>query len=500
MGLAFRPGDVAAADCNANGVEDADDVTGGSSQDCNANGVPDECDVGSTQLEWTVTRRPSPPSVVSDAVLTDVDRDGDLDLLVVSSSAQVHIHSNEGNGTLGDPVITPLGEPGKGAVLADLDGDGDIDAAVAGAFGVSFFIRGASGAFEPAGTSPIGSDPVRIAAMDLNGDRLPEIVTVNSIGSELAVNISVVENAGNAAFRPARNYSAGSSPSAVVPADVDGDGDRDIVLVHTEGEGISILENDGAGVFPERVPLELGLPEQPHGVVAGSLDEEPAEDLVVEYPGRKCEIIYNPMVAAVRRSIQVPDTAMEVGAGWIGDLDGDGRADIVLGGRNLSRLWVLLKGKAFFHEELPSDFPVPPFAILPGDLDGDGDLDLVAPANGRAWVALQGLVGGASDANSNGIPDECEGARFVRGNADAEGTIGLSDAVWTLTSLFQNGQEAPCEDAVDANDDGKIDITDALTVLLHLFQSGPPPPQPFPDCGSDTTGDTFGCARFDACP
>lgn len=41
-----------AADCNANSVEDADDITAGTSQDCNTNGVPDECENGSARNQW----------------------------------------------------------------------------------------------------------------------------------------------------------------------------------------------------------------------------------------------------------------------------------------------------------------------------------------------------------------------------------------------------------------------------------------------------------------
>ena len=36
---------LVAQDCNANGVDDALDITDGTSQDCNNNGFPDECDI-----------------------------------------------------------------------------------------------------------------------------------------------------------------------------------------------------------------------------------------------------------------------------------------------------------------------------------------------------------------------------------------------------------------------------------------------------------------------
>jgi hypothetical protein len=39
-----------AADCNNNGIDDADDISSGFSQDCNNNGVPDECDLLPTEI------------------------------------------------------------------------------------------------------------------------------------------------------------------------------------------------------------------------------------------------------------------------------------------------------------------------------------------------------------------------------------------------------------------------------------------------------------------
>lgn len=39
-------------DCNANGVDDAQDISGGTSADCNGNGVPDECDIAAGAFDF----------------------------------------------------------------------------------------------------------------------------------------------------------------------------------------------------------------------------------------------------------------------------------------------------------------------------------------------------------------------------------------------------------------------------------------------------------------
>jgi len=43
----------------------------------------------------------------------------------------------------------------------------------------------------------------------------------------------------------------------------------------------------------------------------------------------------------------------------------------------------------------------------------------------------------------------------------------------------------PCVDALDTNDDGETDVSDAPYLGAFLFQQGPPPPAPYPDCGTD---------------
>lgn len=91
---------------------------------------------------------------------------------------------------------------------------------------------------------------------------------------------------------------------------------------------------------------------------------------------------------------------------------------------------------------------------------------------------------------------------FRRGDANDDGSVDVSDAVFTLDSLFVSGAPAACDDAVDSNDDGTIDISDAVTLLGALFVAGSPPiPAPgSTDCGADPTPDSIDCGASSACP
>lgn len=93
------------------------------------------------------------------------------------------------------------------------------------------------------------------------------------------------------------------------------------------------------------------------------------------------------------------------------------------------------------------------------------------------------------------------GDTFVRGDANLDGQIDISDSVFVLAGLFIPGAPAPaCLDAADANDDGGFDVSDAVFGLASLFIPGSPPvPAPHPDCGADPTSDALDCSTS-TCP
>ena len=92
---------------------------------------------------------------------------------------------------------------------------------------------------------------------------------------------------------------------------------------------------------------------------------------------------------------------------------------------------------------------------------------------------------------------------FQRGDANADGTINVADAIFTLSFLYSNSSAPPCLDAADVNDDGEVDIADAI-FGLSILAPGPGvptlPPPPWASCGLDPSADALDCAVFDSCP
>lgn len=89
------------------------------------------------------------------------------------------------------------------------------------------------------------------------------------------------------------------------------------------------------------------------------------------------------------------------------------------------------------------------------------------------------------------------GASFLRGDANGDGAVDISDGIAILQFLFNCGQDCPmaCDDAADYDDNGVIEMTDAINVFGFLFQGGAAPAAPYPVEGTDTTEDTLSCGN-----
>ena len=89
-------------------------------------------------------------------------------------------------------------------------------------------------------------------------------------------------------------------------------------------------------------------------------------------------------------------------------------------------------------------------------------------------------------------------ASFVRGDANDDGVVNLSDPIRILSMLFQGGGNLYCEDSADANDDGEINLTDPILILQTLFDGNVGGiSAPYPYRGFDPTSDEMHCKDFE---
>jgi hypothetical protein len=136
----------------------------------------------------------------------DFNGDGHVDLVVTSGTygSGVSVLLGNGDGTFSQPSTLPsVGCKWVSCIpfVADFDGDGKLDVAVrASALGLLVLKGNGDGSFQPSASFPTTSAWNLAAAADLDGDKAPDLVTVNSIGSSSDNTISVLLNSTGADF------------------------------------------------------------------------------------------------------------------------------------------------------------------------------------------------------------------------------------------------------------------------------------------------------------
>lgn len=113
--------------------------------------------------------------------------------------------------------------------------------------------------------------------------------------------------------------------------------------------------------------------------------------------------------------------------------------------------------------------------------------------DGAAGVArLSEPSPGAPNEKPLAPPVDKEGA-FLRGDANQDARVNITDMTFTLKVLFQSAPLPSCRDRLDTNDDGAVNVADVLYVGQALFQRGPRIPPPYPQAGTDPTQDDLQC-------
>ncbi|MGF7150463.1 hypothetical protein FHS96_004121 [Sphingomonas zeicaulis] len=264
---------------------------------------------------------------------------------------------------------------------------------------------------------PVGFGPYHSAIGDLDGDGRADVVVPNyqsNDGRDLAILYGAKDRA--ALFEPTRfirfpddglvneyglddkgepRYPTPGLTSAII-ADVNGDGRPDIVTVSYQSNLFFVLINDGGRRFRQvRYPQQAAPYDQllggPRDIAPADFDGDGVLDLAFSmYESNLVEVWKGDGkggFAPWRRSPSFGRIPYHLKAG---DLDGDGRADIIVGNRSTSDNVVVLRNDAdrftfdgSFTAQTAKRGEVTADEIRDvylADLDGDGVPDLVAAA------------------------------------------------------------------------------------------------------------------------
>ena len=399
-----------------------------------------------------------------DVIAKDLDADGDTDLVVANQCSLdesrpcdgpnffVSVYRNDGDGSF----LSEQYKVDKFPLVvdaADLNADGHLDLVVGRSEGsVSVLLGNADGTFGKANDFAVDI-PVGIATGDINGDGKLDVVVSNRDANE----ILVLVGKGDGTFEKPVDYATGRIPNSIAAGDLDNDGDLDVVTGNGGSRDITVLINRGDGSFES--PTSVGR-------LPGSRDRDVANSVQIadlNHDGHADVIASSARVAVFfgtgdgSGTLARPQTYGTHGNYSdtdFGDVDKDGDFDVVAvepGGGFISVL--LNDGTGSLSEEVKISTERFYRSLTLGDLDGDGDLDLAAANAGTDELLIL--------FNSTEFP-----ARLpAPGDANGDFQFDQNDIILVLEAAKYGTAEAATFAEGDWNGDGLFNQLDIIAAL-----------------------------------
>jgi len=331
--------------------------------------------------------------------LSDIDNDGDLDLIITGADAQLTnrkttLYTNDGLGNFTEIIGTGLSNWSEGGKIAfaDTDGDADQDLLITGRDGspnhyAHFYLNDGSGNFTPDTTQPfepsIGGN-LEFADIDNDGDL--DLFMTGRDNNNLIFS-KLYQNGGTGGFSEVTStpfLSVGGSASAFF--DMDNDNDLDLILAgknNSNQKKTTLYENDGSGNFS----LVSNILFENVDLAAIAIEDSDNDgDLDVLINGENdsgvpvCQLYLNDGTGAFNLLVGTPFIQTSIGTVDFADFDNDNDMDVLVTGS---------VGGQTFAAHIYENQGMNNFSLVDtletlylsstalGDIDNDNDLDAI---------------------------------------------------------------------------------------------------------------------------
>lgn len=366
----------------------------------------------------------------TDVTTADLNGDGNLDLIVVDSSADsVAVSFGNGDGTFHAPDFLQAGDAPVRVVVTDLTGDSSLDLVVLNSVtdtkandSISVLINNGDGTFASQTEVELDtqSTPTGIAVGDWIEDGDPDLAITDITGT-----VTILKGLGEGVFQEAAisDLVAGDGPSSVTvtsatgaalppPISFNNDGRIDMAVTNFDDDTVSIFLGNvgqaGAGTGTWSAATDFSVGNGPVSLAIGSVDSTLNSSLdlaVANNLDNTVSVLLGTGTGTfgATSTFAVGTNPEEVS---LVDVNNDGRLDIVTVNSGSDDVSVLL-GNGFGGFGGATQFAVgaDPVALRTADLDGDGNVDLIVANEGSGSLTVLFGEGDGTFARQNIFED-----------------------------------------------------------------------------------------------
>lgn len=319
--------------------------------------------------------------------LADVDSDGDLDALVANGrhwAQQDYVFFNSGNGRLLEGALIGTRLSASYIICpGDFNADGTIDLVVVrDNLPAQIYLNDGKGNFEfqfdIAGTG----GPARSAiVVDADDDGFSDIVIVRRREPDLILYGKQEDEFFDVEKLPGK----GRGSTGVATGDLDGDGDQDIVIARRDSAPSVLLRNQGNRTFEEtELPDSLG---DHRKALIDDFDGDTKLDIILLSVDGLHKFFSSAASSNLSSITLFGEQGLKAQALATGDLDNDGDLDLVEGSET-ANAYYLNNGKGEFHRRVFEMEVADTYGVALGDMNGDGLLDIVFANSGAENLIL----------------------------------------------------------------------------------------------------------------